>query len=349
VENVLLGTDQRSGAGAVSVRAGGPEDVAEIIGLLQTSLGAGGGPKSAAFWRWKHEDNPFGESPYLVAEAEGSIVGVRVFMRWKWLCGGDAFNAVRAVDTATHPDWQRRGIFSRLTLELAERCEKDGVSFVFNTPNDRSRPGYLKMGWQAVGRVPIMLRPLRPHKLAWSFLGSRPAGSRSIDIDGFPGVDELLDSVDGPLLEPAATADRRFRTPRSPAYLRWRYDRIPGVRYCALWDRQRSLAALIFHGKERGGLREVCISELLLAPGTEARRVAARLLRELARSVDADYLVACAAGSTAERSALKRAVFLPVPGGGSTLCVRRLHGQSMDLDPLALSSWCCALGDLELF
>ncbi len=29
----------------------------------------------------------------------------------------------------------------------------DGVDAIVNTPNDKSRPGYLEMGWPEVGRV----------------------------------------------------------------------------------------------------------------------------------------------------------------------------------------------------
>ncbi len=36
--------------------------------------------------------------------------------------------------------------------------QHDGVDVVFNTPNDQSRPGYLKMGWSEVGRVPVAVR-----------------------------------------------------------------------------------------------------------------------------------------------------------------------------------------------
>ena len=59
-------------------------------------------------------------------------------------------DGVRAVDTATAPDVQRLGIFSRLTTEALEVCRADAVALVFNTPNDKSLPGYVKMGWRLV-------------------------------------------------------------------------------------------------------------------------------------------------------------------------------------------------------
>ena len=76
----------------------------------------------------------------LVAEADGRIVGLRAFMRWEFAAGDRRFRAVRAVDTATHPDYQGQGIFSRLTLEALDAL-RDQADFVFNTPNEKSLPG----------------------------------------------------------------------------------------------------------------------------------------------------------------------------------------------------------------
>src|SRR5207247_2560043 len=113
------------------------------------------------FFRWKHVDNPFGRSFMLVAEAEERILGLRAFMRWRFAAGGREVGAVRAVDTATHPDFQGRGIFSLLTRAALDSLPAD-VGFVFNTPNEKSGPGYLKMGWHEVGRIPIAIRVRNP-------------------------------------------------------------------------------------------------------------------------------------------------------------------------------------------
>ena len=58
-------------------------------------------------------------------------------------------------------------------------CAREGVDFVFNTPNDQSRPGYLKMGWQLVGKLTPWVQP--------SSLGSLPAIARSREPAGHWG------------------------------------------------------------------------------------------------------------------------------------------------------------------
>jgi GNAT superfamily N-acetyltransferase len=167
----------------LEIRAGTAADTDRILELVRLSLGEGTIPREREYWEWKHHRNPFGESPVLLAEAGGELVGLRVFMRWEWDAGGERLRAVRAVDTATHPAWQGKGIFSRLTKRLLEEMRREGTHFVFNTPNEKSRPGYLKMGWGAVGRVNLWIRPLRPLRVARAMLaapsGRAPRGRRS--------------------------------------------------------------------------------------------------------------------------------------------------------------------------
>ena len=90
------------------------------------------------------------------------IVGLRAFMRWEFVRGGEVLHAVRAVDTATHPDYQGKGLFTAMTMHGLDVISDDGIDFVFNTPNDKSRPGYLKMGWQEVGKLPVAIRVAGP-------------------------------------------------------------------------------------------------------------------------------------------------------------------------------------------
>lgn len=142
----------------MTIRKATTSDIPAIVELLKLSLGEGMIKKSEKAWRWKHIENPFGESPVLVAEEKGELIGVRAMMRWDFEQNGKVYKALRAVDTATHPAHHGRGIFKQLTLALIEQLKKEGYDFIFNTPNEQSRPGYLKMGWQAQYRIPIRVK-----------------------------------------------------------------------------------------------------------------------------------------------------------------------------------------------
>ena len=327
----------------LTYRRAAPDDTGQILDLIRASLGPGSVPRTRAYWEWKHVDNPFGPSPVLVAEADGHIVGLRAFMRWTWIANGESVRAVQAVDTATHPDWQRRGIFSRLTRDLLADVREDGVAFVFNTPNKNSLPGYLKMGWQTVGRVPLWVRPVRAAVL----------GRGRETLDGrYPGAARLLDDPAlAAFLARLPAAPGRYRTPRTPDVLRWRYDGPPGIPYHAVWELSDSGdgAAIAFRARRRGRWRVLYISDVLVGPGRTGRRTARALLRHLLRTAPVDVAVAMGVAGAPARSVLARCGFVRPPSAGPTFVVNPLSPDPSLPPPTAPESWSWTLGDIELF
>ena len=139
----------------IEVRPFEDGDLEQVLEVLRLSLGEPAGlRRTNELFAWKHFENPFGRSLLLVAAADGRIAGFRAFMRWR-LQGpaGDTLNCVRAVDTATHPAFQRRGVFRLLTLAGIDEATAEGVDLIFNTPNEKSGAGYLTMGWKEIGQV----------------------------------------------------------------------------------------------------------------------------------------------------------------------------------------------------
>lgn len=335
------------------VRPATGSDTARILELLKLSLGEGSIPRDEAYWSWKHERNPFGASPALVAESDGQLVGLRVFMRWTWQRAGGEVRAVRAVDTATHPDFQGRGIFTRLTLDLVDRMKAEGVRFVFNTPNRFSRPGYLKMGWSSVGRTSLMIRPHKPLKLiralATKNAREETGTTHETRVDGF-SLEEQLERPELERVLGLRRRDSRLSTRISEAYLKWRYREIPEFTYhCAGSWEEGEEALIVFRLRSRNGLRELRVCEILTGAGRRSTPQAASLIRRAIRAARPDYTAAMAARGTPERRALMRAGFLPAPRIGPILTVRPLAGAEEAADLTAGSSWRTSIGDLELF
>lgn len=296
-------------------------DLPEILELCHVALRWPEDPRNRQLFRWKHLTNPFGPSPMWVATASRRIVGFRAMMRWQFRAPtGRVFRAVRAVDTATHPDFQRQGIFSALNSLAIGALTAEGVDFVFNTPNTESLPGYLKQGWTDLGPVPIVARPagLRGALAMPSAMGRAEKWSEPLEL----GVDP---STATPLATQVAT---RLETELSPSFLAWRYGGGP-VRYRALTE---AGAGLVVRVRRRGKARELVVAA---SWGTEV--VVAKLLREALASSRASYAVATA-------TMPGRGAMLPVPRVGPHLTVRALASQPPTLSELALQ-----LGDVELF
>lgn len=321
---------------ALQYRRATDDDRGAILDLLRVSLGREVDDRYEALFSWKHVENAFGPSPAWIACDGDRIAGFRTLMRWEFLDGDRVVRAVRAVDTATHPEYQGRGIFTRLTLHAIDELAAEGVEFVFNTPNDQSRPGYLKMGWEVVGQLPTVVRPTRWHRVARIAKARVPAERWSMPSTAGTGVQDALADVEGinTLLARVAPG-RGLATRLSREFLRWRFG-TPLLGY-------RAIAApggvgdglAIFRIRQRGTAREAALVSLLAPAGD--RRTAAALVRAVARTADADYVLALG-GRRWWPGGLVR-----LPRVGPIFTCRTVAAPSIP------DRWDLTLGDIELF
>jgi len=328
----------------IGLRSYRDEDEIEVLQLLSASLGPGpGGERSREFFAWKHLDNPFGPSFMLVAESAGRIVGLRTFMRWGFSLDGRSVRGVRAVDTATHPEFQGRGIFSLLTRTALDSL-KDEADIVFNTPNDKSRPGYLKMGWSVAGKLPVAIKlchPIRVVRSARSLRSGEPATAKPT-VDAVTAAEALED--DGTVLELLRGTQRparRLVTAHTISTLRWRYANAPLLDYRAVAEPG---GVAIFRVRPRGPLWEAAVSDVLTVDG--GARTVARLLKRVAGSADVDHLTCMMAAGSPGLKAARRRGFIRSPIS-MELTVRSLN--DLEIDPMKLDSWALTLGDVEVF
>jgi GNAT superfamily N-acetyltransferase len=315
-----------------------PGDRPAVVELCRSSLGWSSEDPDEPFFTWKHDDNAFGQSPTWVAEApDGSLIGLRVFLRWRF-CDeqGRSISAVRAVDTATHPDWRGKGVFSALTLGALPDLAADGVDLIFNTPNEKSKPGYLKMGWSEVGKVPIAARP-RSFRSVARLRGARTAASRWSEPISFGESAAKAFGDVGAVEKLLARAQRRGRiaTDLTPAFLGWRYRFEPlQYRVLCLGD-SLSDGVIVFRARRRGDALEATVCDVIAPSGARLGTAFGRIARE----IGADYLLAtaCSAGPSAG--------FIPAVGLGPLLTWKPIHRTGIP----GIADLGFVLGDLELF
>jgi hypothetical protein len=333
------------------VRAYDDRDEAEVLDLIRGSLGGGpAGRRPPEYFRWKHLANPFGRSFMIVAEAEGRIIGFRALMRWRFQANDREIAAVRPVDTVTHPEERGRGVFSRLTRSALDSLQGE-VDLVFNTPNANSLPGYLKMGWQVTGEIPVSVRVRKPARFLGGKLrrGREPSAPTSRPAVDAPSAADAL--ADGPrvaaLLEGAERPTSGWSTPRSVEFLRWRYGDAPLLDYHAVSvERGGDLAGLaFFRPRAEGSLWGLSVGELIVAPGDVD--TARGLLRAARGAADVAYVAATFPAGSAAARAHRGPTTLRAPRG-MTFVVNPLR-PDLDPDPTALASWALSTGDVEVF
>ena len=312
-------------------------DEAAVLELLQASLGWVPNDQYARFFAWKHRENPAGSSPAWVAVDGERIAGFRIFLRWEFERDGAVVRAARAVDTATHPDYQGRGIFSRLTLHAIEALRAEGVMFIYNTPNDSSRPGYLKMGWQPVARLPVLMRPRSVGSLIKVARARVPAAKWSTPTTaGLPALDALRDRDAVAALLQGSAPDDGMHTRRSPEFMAWRYGFEPLAYRVLLAGDRLADGLVVFRLRRRGAAMEAAIGDVVLPAG---RTDVGALVRRVLRESGADYAVRIGGDHVA------RAGSLPLPGQGPTLVWRAVSDPVMPVP----DDWHLTLGDVELF
>ena len=331
-------------------------DEEEVLDLVRGSLGGGpAGERPPEYFRWKHLQNPFGRSFMIVAESGGAIVGFRALMRWRFSAGNRTVEAVRPVDTVTHPDHRGRGVFSRLTRTALDSLA-DEVELVFNTPNPNSLPGYVKMGWRVVGKVPVRVRICRPGRFASSKLRrDRPVGpTADAPTTPRPAVAartaaEALED-DGVVADLIARSERPtsgYHTSRSVEYLRWRYGRAPLLGYHAVVEGAADdpVGMCVFRLRREGPIWGASVAEVLVPPGDTA--TARKLLARVRRSADVAYVAATFPSGSAADVAFRRSLAIRAPRG-MTLVANPLRA-GLEPDPLLLGSWALSTGEVEVF
>ena len=312
----------------MKIRESEPGDIPQIIKVLKASLGETSSKKTEGVWRYKHVENPFGRSLVLVAIENEKIIGVRALMRWKWQLGKKVFSAFRAVDTATHPEHQGKGIFKKLTLRAIEIAKEQGDDFIFNTPNTQSLPGYLKMGWKEVGRLKIRVKPGNP--LNWF---NKKIGKSYVVNNSCVG-EQLANLVSSYNILKAG--ENKCFTLKSPEYLFCRYENNPLQKYEVKADKDFYLAGYL---KEHKYFKELRISEHIYIGNPGLKKINSAV-KEFSNKFGAQIITSTELNPG-----------LGISGNyGPVLTLR-----DVNLDPvskqelLQLDNWSYSLGDLELF
>lgn len=332
----------------MNIRVATPEDKPAMIELLKKSLGESLIPKSEAFWCWKHEDNPFGHSYVLLAEEGQQLVGLRAFMQWKWQWKGQTYKSIRAVDTATHPDHQGKGIFKKLTLQQAEACKNQGIHFVFNTPNEQSRPGYLKMGWVAQGKMPLKLKVVQPVSLLYSKFFQKNKNVSPID-QSIPAQEWNQDVFQ--LLNKYVQNEHQLTTALSPAYIKWRYADNPLFKYHYITDNDNFI--LISRVKTHSFTKELRIVDfILINPNADPRSIN-KFIKKSVVQFCKSYGISFVSLSGQQYQTYKKYFewmgIVPVRSLGPIVTLKDLNMNGHFQDLLNVKNWGYSLGDMELF
>ena len=219
------------------------ENIDELVNLVDLSFGS---KMPKEFWEWKYILNPFGQKDLTVVATEnGKIIGARPYIPFQMWVNNAKVKTLNGGDGMVHPDYQRRGIFTKMTQFAFEYYTKSGYSFMIGFPNQKSAPGGIKVGYKILSNVETLFYPVNPGKLISTKLYikflpdimgflyktlflSMPkldVSSEEYEIKNFSRYNDEIIDIDE--LRDKSSID----IVRSEDYLKWRFDQHPKFNY----------------------------------------------------------------------------------------------------------------------
>lgn len=324
----------------MTIRPATDQDLPAMLQLSKESLGELSGMRTEEYWRWKHEQNPFGPSPVLLAWEEDTLIGMRAFMRWRFGYQEKSMEAYRAVDTATHPEHRGKGIFSTLTLALIEQLKAGNPAIIFNSPNSKSMPGYLKMGWKEVGKTRLRVKVL-PLNVVQHRIRSH-ASCREPEPFTLPhDIDSLLNRW-------KHSQCNQVISDYHPDYLQWRYQQIPVLKYgMKLCSKGNSACLIIYRLKQSNAICELRLTEVIYV-GNEKKALIKMAINELSETYHPGVITVLA-DPTGELDALLPIGFFKAEKRGLTITARNVNDLELESLIMNYQKWYLSAGTLELF
>ena len=237
--------------------------------------------------RWKHLRNPLGPSILTFARhrTSGRVVALRFLWRHRLIVRGTGYLCFQACDTGVAAPHRRRGLFTALTQTALARGRLDGGAIVFNFPNAKSRPGYLKLGFRELPAPSLLGVLFRPLKVLLARFNTPTTGLTPKRLP--PAVLKRSDLTNWPAREPPAS-EWSIADHYSDQRRVWRFQNHPTQRYVVANHTHHGRA--VVRVNRRGGLLEAHLMEWEDESLEDSRLVLRRLARTVRDVTGADFV-----------------------------------------------------------
>lgn len=121
--------------------------------LLSMSLSHKEPLKNKEWFIWKFERSPYGNAVLACAFDDNKVVGCVAFGMGKITYNYKEYISALSYETFVHPDYQNKGLFKKLIYAAEEELKNKKVSFLYNYPNSKSLPGFLKLNWNKCNEI----------------------------------------------------------------------------------------------------------------------------------------------------------------------------------------------------
>lgn len=128
-------------------------DINDYLQLFEKAYGYND-KLTANYLQWLYVANPHGRAVGFDAFCDGELAAHYVTVPRAYRIGSTRLPGLLSVNTATHPDHQRRGLFTRLAAATYELATNEGYQYIVGVANAQSVHGFLsKLAFEHLGQI----------------------------------------------------------------------------------------------------------------------------------------------------------------------------------------------------
>ena len=164
-----------------------PEYMDQILEMTQEHYGSENDISNLEFLQHQYFGNYAGDAliDLAVDPEDGKLAGQYVVWPIRFSVFEKPSQAVISLNTLTREKYRGQGIFTKLAEGVYQRAADTGYAFCCGMPNPNSYPGFMKkLSFRELGKMPLLLRPLKPSQMIQEFMHSSALGvvTRPVDL-----------------------------------------------------------------------------------------------------------------------------------------------------------------------
>jgi predicted N-acetyltransferase YhbS len=232
------------------------------------------------FFDWQYLRNPEGEAIVITARDDDKIVGVESILPMNIIVDQKIVKASLSCNSYVHPNYRKKGIFSKLISIVQEESMKKDISCIYGVANDNSFDSFIKKGSHEISNMPILFRPLRLSNYFSFPLNSilRPFDNIwKIKKNVNPNITQFNDYFDESfeILVKKASQNIPIIKQRTKEFLNWRYKDHPTREYKTFVLNENSILGgyIIIRKTNVNGKSIGIIVDFLVDPDTNPKKI----------------------------------------------------------------------------
>lgn len=188
------------------------------------------------YFDWQYNESPYGPARVFIAkDDEQNIIGIEPIIPMKLLINSKDVMSSLSCNSIVDPKFRNQGIFSKLVSKTVESINLDDITSIYGIPNSKSHKIFVNNGFTEIGRLPLLIRPLKlsgyfsspikeivkPLQIFWRIKESKSDIELIKDRTEF-NFDKIIEDLSKriPILQK-----------RDKEFFEWRYNKHPSRKY----------------------------------------------------------------------------------------------------------------------